>query len=109
MNKDPICSFLGICAKGRKIVSGGFATEKAVKEGKALLVIIAQDASGNTDKKFSDMCAYREIPVFRYSDKNTLGNAIGCEERTVLAVLDEGMAKSLIKKLEVAEANGGNK
>ena len=45
-------SLVGLAAKAGKVVSGEFATEKAVKTQKAFLVIIAQDASENTRKKF---------------------------------------------------------
>ena len=38
-------SLAGLAAKAGKVVSGEFATEKAVKTGKAYLVITAQDAS----------------------------------------------------------------
>ena len=46
-------SLVGLAAKAGKVVSGEFATEKAVKTQKAFLVIIAQDASENTRKKIS--------------------------------------------------------
>ena len=39
------------CCKSRKSQSGGFLTEKAIQEGVAYFVIIAEDASGNTQKK----------------------------------------------------------
>ena len=53
---DKILSLLGLAAKGRNLVSGEFSTEKAVKEGKAALVIVSSDASDNTKKKFTNMC-----------------------------------------------------
>ena len=34
---------LGIAAKAGSVASGEFSTEKAVKEGRAYLVIVAQD------------------------------------------------------------------
>ena len=55
-------SLLGLAAKAGKVVSGEFATENAVKSGKAFLVLTAEDASNNTRKKFNDMCTYYEVP-----------------------------------------------
>ena len=52
-------SLLGLAAKAGRVVSGEFATEKAVKAGKARLVLVAGDASDNSKKKFSDMCTIR--------------------------------------------------
>lgn len=53
---DKVISLLGLAERAGKIASGEFAAEKAVKTGKARLIIVAEDASDNTKKKFSDMC-----------------------------------------------------
>ena len=100
MKNDGILSLLGIAKKAGKVVSGEFSTEKAVKERKAKLVIVAGDASYNTKKLFTDKTSFYNIPIYFYSDKNSLGRGIGCEIRTSLAVLDEGFANAIIKKIE---------
>ena len=79
---------------------GDFATEKAVKTGKAALVIVAGDASENTKKMFTNMCAFYEVPVYFYSDKETLGHAIGKQFRASLAVVDEGFRNTIEKHLK---------
>ncbi len=63
--------------KAGYVASGEFAVDKAVKCGKARLVIIAGDASANTKKKFTDMCAYYKVPSVVLKDKETLGQIIG--------------------------------
>ena len=50
MKQDKALAMIGLAQKAGKIVSGEFATEKAVKTGKAALVIVAGDASENTKK-----------------------------------------------------------
>lgn len=97
---NKVYSMLGIAEKAGKIVSGEFSTEKAIKSGKACLVILASDASGNTRKHFSDMCTYRDIPVFTYGNKGELGHAIGKEMRVNLAITDRGLADSIRKRIE---------
>lgn len=97
---DKILSLLGLAARGRNLVSGEFSTEKAVKEGKAALVMVAEDASDNTRKLFTDKCAYRGIPLYFYADKVSLGRAIGKEMRASVAVVDSQMAAGIIKHLE---------
>lgn len=97
--KDKVLSMLGLAARSRNVVSGGFATEEAVKSGKAYLVIIAEDASDNTRKKYSNMCGFYEVPYEYYSVKEILGHAIGKEERSCLAVTDKGFADSIQKHL----------
>lgn len=92
---------IGMAQKAGKVVSGEFSTEKAVKTGKAALVIVAGDSSDNTKKMFSDMCRYYEVPIYFYSDKDTLGHSIGKQFRASLAVLDEGFGNTIKKHLEI--------
>lgn len=100
MKQDNILSMLGLAKRSNNLVSGEFSTEKAIKTGKACLVVVALDASDNTKKLFTNKCAFYEVPVFFYSDKENLGRAIGYQMRTSLAVTDEGLAQALIKKLQ---------
>lgn len=91
---------LGLAAKGGKVASGEFSTEKAIKEFKAYLVIVATDSSDNTKKSFRDACAFYEVEYREYADKETLGHAIGKEMRASVAITDEGFAKAILKKME---------
>lgn len=100
MKPDKVLSMLGIAAKSGSIVSGEFSTEKAVKEGKAYLVIVASDASDNTRKMFSNMTEFYGVPMYRYADKETLGHFIGKEFRASLAVTNEGLARSIEEKIK---------
>ena len=97
--KDKVLSMLGLAERSRNVVSGGFATEQAVKSGKAGLVIIAEDASGNTRKKYSNMCDFYKVPCAIHGTKDVLGHSMGKGERSVLAVTDEGFANSIRKHL----------
>ena len=89
---------LGLAQRAGKVASGEFSTEKAVKSKKAFLVVVASD---NTKKMFSDMCTFYKVPIAFYSDKVSLGHAIGKEFRASLAVLDEGFGKQIQKHLEI--------
>ena len=100
MNHNKIYSLLGLAMKAGRIMSGEFATDKSVKEGSAFLVLVSEDASDNTKKKFSNTCEFYEVPRYFYGTKDELGHAIGKEMRSSLAITDEGFAKSLIKHLE---------
>ena len=95
-NQNRALSMLSIAAKAGKVQSGGFLTEKAIQEGVAYFVIIAEDASGNTQKKFMDKCKYYEIPYTIAFDSRQIGK----QERTVLAVTDAGLAKQISDKLD---------
>ncbi|MDC7290203.1 ribosomal L7Ae/L30e/S12e/Gadd45 family protein [Blautia schinkii] len=100
MKNNKILSLIGLATKAGKTVSGEFSTEKSVKTGKGFLVLVADDASGNTKKKFQNMCTFYEVPIHFLSDKESLGRAMGKEYRACLAVQDENFAKAILKELE---------
>ena len=95
-----ILSYLGLARRGRNAVSGEFSVEKAVKSYEARLVLVAEDASDNTKKKFSDMCAFYKVPFYTFGIKDDLGHAIGTEFRASVTVNNAGMAKKIIELLE---------
>ena len=86
---DRILSMIGMATKAGKTVSGEFATEKAVKTGKAFLVIVSDAASDNTKKMFRNMCTYYGVPMYTYGSKEDLGHSMGKEFRASLAVTAE--------------------
>ena len=99
MKTDSVLRMIGLAAKAGKVVSGEFMTENAVKSKEAYLVIIAQDVSNNTRKKFGNMCSYYKVEMREYADKDALGRAIGKEFRASLAVIDKGLAQAVLKKM----------
>ena len=96
MSRNKMISLIGLAMKAGKIVSGEFMTEKSVKTGKAELVLVAADASDNTRKKFQNMCAFYEVPVFFAESKDALGR----EYRASMAVQDANFASAIRKELE---------
>ena len=65
----------------------------------AKLVIIAEDAQKNTVSTISNKCTFYHIPYSFYGVKETLGHAIGKQERSCVAVTDQGLADSITKLL----------
>ena len=104
MKQNRILSLVGLATKAGKTVSGEFSTEKAVKTGTAYLVIVSEEASGNTKKKFQNMCSFYQVPVYFYGTKLELGAAMGKEFRASLAVNDKGLAEAIRKQLDALEA-----
>ena len=88
-------SMISLATKAGKTKSGEFMTEKEVKEGRAHLVIVADDAS--------NMCDFYKVPIYFFEDKDTLGHAMGKEFRASLAVTDAGFAKGIRKHLDMEE------
>ena len=85
--------------KSGNLVSGSFSTEKAIKECKAKVVIIAADVAENSRKKYENMCEFYHVPVYFYGTKDELGHAIGKEYRASIAIIDQGLAKAVIQSI----------
>lgn len=101
MKQNKVLSLLGLAMRGRNLVSGEYQTLEAVKKGTAMLVIVAEDASANTRKLFTDKCTYYGVPIYLFGLKDELGKAIGKDMRSSLGVCDAGLAEAIIKQLEM--------
>ena len=101
MKPDKVISLLGLSMRGRNLVSGEFQTENAIKDGSAMLVIVAEDASDNTKKLFRDKCSFYQVPVYCYATKAELGRAIGKDLRSSLAITDAGLAQAIEKAMQL--------
>lgn len=94
---------LGIAAKSGNVVSGEFSTEKAIKTGTAFLVIVSEEASFNTNKMFTNMTDFYEVPMYVFGTKEELGRCIGKEFRASLAIIDENLANAVESKLKACK------
>lgn len=104
-DKKRLLSLIGLATRARKVVSGEFSTEKSVKSGRSCMVLVSEEASANTRKKFSNMCTYYKVPIYLFGTKEELGHAMGQEFRASLSVEDAGFAKSMAGILNI---NGGS-
>ena len=101
--RNRVFQMLGIAAKSGNVVSGEFSTEKAVKTGHAYLVIVSEEASANTNKMFTNMTDFYEVPMYVFGTKEELGRCIGKEFRASLAITDENLANAVENKLKACK------
>lgn len=92
-----ILSMLGIAKKAGKVASGEFLCEESIRNGKAKVVIVSDEASDNTKKRFRDKTTYYQVPLYERFSMEALGKAIGSETRAVICVNDAGIARTIIK------------
>ncbi len=97
---NKIMSMISLATKAGKTVSGEFTVEKTVKAGNAYLVIMAENASDHTKKKFSNMCTFYKVPYYEFGTKDELGHFMGKEFRATLAITDEGFSNTIKERLE---------
>lgn len=86
---------LSLAMRAGKLAVGEAKVTEAVRGGKTFLLLLADDAGPNTEKKMTDMGAYRNIPILRPSGKEALGGAIGKKFAVTVAVCDRGFAEQL--------------
>lgn len=99
LDLNKVLSYIGLAQRSRNVISGEFMTEKFVKNQRAELVIVAEDASENTKKKFENMCEFYKVPICFLSNKEDLGHAMGKQMRASLAITDHGLANAIKKQL----------
>lgn len=97
---DKVLNMLGMAQRAGKVAAGEFSAEKMIQSGKARSVLVAEDASDNTKKRFRDKCLFYNIPFAMFATKDRLGHAIGKEMRAVIALSDEGLSKAVFRLLE---------
>jgi len=95
-----LISMLNLCAKAGNLRTGEEQAEKLLQREEAALVIIAGDASQNTQKKFNNKCFYYEKPIRIIGDRTLLSKCAGKENRTVFVVTDAGFAKRLLELID---------
>ncbi len=83
---------MGFCQKAGRCQSGDFSAEKALKAGKAKLVLLERSASDNTKDKYESLCRVRGVPLLLVEE---VGRAIGKPGRLVMAVTDGNFAKMI--------------
>ena len=109
MQRDKILAYLGLATRAGRTVSGEFSVERSVRQRRAKLVIVSEEASEATKKNFNNICTYYKVPLYFFGSRDELGAACGKEFRVSVAIEDEGLAKAAVGQLEQGTGIGGSK
>ncbi len=102
MSGSKIYSFIGLAKKAGAVITGVALTEKAIKQCKAHLVLVAADASGNTKKKVDTALFGTNVPVKLFGNKEGLGQVLGKPYVSVLTITDMNFSRRIQEMLEEA-------
>ena len=94
---------LGLARRAGAVAPGTEAVRRALRDGEALLILMAEDASSVQMKKIRTMQDDGSIPRVTLGDRATLGAALGMAELSVVAVTQASLANRLIEELEGSE------
>lgn len=94
MGEANFTGLLGLALKAKHLVPGADQSLRLVKEGKAALVLLDENASNNTKKRLQDACAFRKVNCLMVSP-GLLGNACGKAEMMCAAIKKGGFSEQI--------------
>ncbi|MDK2984949.1 MAG: hypothetical protein PWQ96_591 [Clostridia bacterium] len=105
MNKNKILSLLGFAQKAGKVISGENTVHIFLKRKntKIHLVLLAEDTSQESKKKFTNKLQNKNIKYRIFGTKEQLGRSIGKNSRAILGITDSGLAQKILDLLEEEE------
>jgi len=99
-------SLLGLAMRAGAIARGTDATRRAIQDGSASLVVLAEDASMVQRQKVLGLLEHRGTPRAYLGDRADLGAAIGSGPVSAIAVTRKSFAEQVLGRLS-AEVDGG--
>lgn len=90
-------NLLGLANISRNIVTGEKVIN-VIRNNTAKLIIIAEDASDNTKKKYTDKCKSYEVPYVIMGTSDELSHAIHKDNRVCIAIMDANFANKIVQK-----------
>ncbi len=94
-------ALLGIARRAGAVAYGTGSTRRALKEGRARLVLFAQDASATQRDKVMNLLRHGQTPRATLGTRESLGSAVGSAPVSAVAVTDKEFAKELVALLGV--------
>ncbi len=91
-------TLLGFATRAGKTFSGVEQVLKAVRSGKARLVVVAEDASEASKKKIQDKAAYYGIDCIYIETVDVISSIIGKSNRVCVAIIDQHFADCIMKE-----------
>ncbi len=100
---DPM-ALLGMARRAGALAYGTGSTRRAIKEGRARLVLFAQDASETQRDKVMKLLRHGKTPRATLGTREALGSAVGSVPVSAVAVTDREFAKELVTRLGLEPA-----
>ncbi|MBU3851633.1 MAG: YlxQ-related RNA-binding protein [Candidatus Paralactobacillus gallistercoris] len=91
-------NLIGLSLRAKQQISGEALVLQAIRQKKAKLVLLANDAGSNLQKEITNKCHYYQVALSNTLSTAQLTQAIG-RPRTVIAITNDGFAKKLITLL----------
>ena len=95
-----IAGLIGMARKSGQVVTGTQAVTEVLKKDPAVaVVLLAEDISSAIGQKIDSLCSVQGVPCAQLYDKQSIGQLLGKEERSAVAVLPGPLAQALVDEL----------
>ena len=94
--KDKIYGLIGLATRARKIAYGNDAVMDCLKQKKAKLVVITEDASEKTRKNMQYVCQKNNVKIIIFGKKDKLSHIIGKDNKVVIALKEKNIADETV-------------
>lgn len=101
MNNDKFSGLLGLCRKAGKMSVGHDESKISVKNGNAIICILASDSSDRLRKEFRTLCEEKGVTILEVPYKIEQFAFIIGSKAAVITVNDEGFGNKLLTYREV--------
>ena len=95
IQRKQLLSMVALARRAGKIVTGEDSCHRAIRSGEALLVLLASDASANTQKKFRDKTNFYNVPIIEHFTRDEITTHTGLQNRATIAITDQNFAKKI--------------
>jgi predicted RNA-binding protein YlxR (DUF448 family) len=98
--EERIAGYLCLANKGGKIVSGSDQVTDKLKKGNIGILFLATDISDDIGEKFRGLAQLKGVACMALFTKERLGELIGKELRSVVAVMESGFVGSIALEMD---------
>jgi len=91
-------NIIGLARRARKVTIGTELTIEKLRRGEVYVIILATDASENTQKKVYDKAKTYACEVVSEHTSDELSNAIGKHDIKVIGITDRGFSQLLMNE-----------
>ena len=95
-----ILNLIGMARKAGSVVSGSNSVLQELAKPSASLLVVATDAAAGTADKILNRAKGADVPFVKMFNKQTLGSAVGRDERSHLVLTNKRFAKNLILEID---------
>jgi ribosomal protein L7Ae-like RNA K-turn-binding protein len=104
--KAEVAGLLGLARRAGAVVLGVDGVRRALREGRARLVILSGDAAPGQLQKLEGILAAGRVPVRWVDRRETLARAVGRSSVSAIAVTTRSFAEQLLSRLPASSLKG---